>query len=202
VGRRFWISLHQFLNTLETNLSQWCMLQFDFEPESLKRVFPLAYDQVKRDAMEKEGLLPPETTEDYKILWGSWYGREHEYYRECARLVDGLQWEDLRRICGPELDAYRRILIDAHKNRQNTELPAALKYNGLKSQQDSVLYTMAVSYSPFDPLRIPARLMEILPMFDGRPVETVVDEIQAQKGLKLSQGLLRKLVDFEILLSA
>ena len=59
-----------------------------------------------------------------------------------------------------------------------------------------------VSYSEYDPLVLPAELLAVLPRFDGRPVEEVLRVIEEEERLRLDRDLLRRLVDFQILVRA
>jgi hypothetical protein len=56
-----------------------------------------------------------------------------------------------------------------------------------------------VSYSHYDPVRLPATLISVLPSFDGRPVEQVLEAIAAEAQITLDRELVRMLVDFEVL---
>ncbi len=58
---------------------------------------------------------------------------------------------------------------------------------------------LAVSYNGYDPLRLPNSLMEALPYFDGRLVVDALRAIEREKHLRLDTGLIRKLVDYAIL---
>jgi hypothetical protein len=43
--------------------------------------------------------------------------------------------------------------------------------------------------------------MALLPWFDRRPTEQVLDEITEKTGIRLDRSLVRKLVDFDVLIS-
>jgi hypothetical protein len=42
--------------------------------------------------------------------------------------------------------------------------------------------------------------LDLLPYFDGPPTKEVLRRIQKERGLRLQKALVRKLVDFEILI--
>ena len=52
------------------------------------------------------------------------------------------------------------------------------------------------TYSGYDPLDIPAAVMELLPCFDGRPVADAVAAIVEESGFQVGTDLIRKMVDF------
>jgi hypothetical protein len=59
-----------------------------------------------------------------------------------------------------------------------------------------------VAYSPFDPLEVPLELIGLLVHFDGSPVEEARRAIEQRHGVVLDDALVRKLVDFGILVDA
>jgi hypothetical protein len=62
--------------------------------------------------------------------------------------------------------------------------------------------TRVSTYSGYDPLDVPNQVMELLPYFDGRPTEDVLAAIASERGIRLEPGLVRKLVDFMVLVPA
>jgi hypothetical protein len=58
-----------------------------------------------------------------------------------------------------------------------------------------------VAHSSLDPLDLPSSLLEVLCYFDGRPTEDALKTIAAEHGIKLDASLIRKLTDFEVLVS-
>jgi hypothetical protein len=57
----------------------------------------------------------------------------------------------------------------------------------------------AVTYSPYDPLRMPTDLVAVLHHFDGRPTDDVLEEIRVQRGIRLDPALVRRMADFRVL---
>jgi hypothetical protein len=57
-----------------------------------------------------------------------------------------------------------------------------------------------LAYSPYDPVEMPTELIALLAHFDGSPVDDVRRRVREQSGIALDDGLLRKLVDFGILI--
>jgi hypothetical protein len=55
------------------------------------------------------------------------------------------------------------------------------------------------TYSPYDPLRLPSTLVGVLPAFDGRPLEQVLQTLAREEQIVLDDAFIRKLVDFEML---
>ena len=59
--------------------------------------------------------------------------------------------------------------------------------------------TRVETYNAFDPIDVSNVVMELLQYFDGRPTEEVLDAIAGKKNLRLNCSLIRKMVDFGLL---
>lgn len=59
--------------------------------------------------------------------------------------------------------------------------------------------TRICTYSSFDPLELPNVMLESLHNFDGRPTEEAMSAIAAEKGVEMDLSLIRKMVDFGLL---
>jgi hypothetical protein len=133
------------------------------------------------------------------VLWGNWAGREVEFYQECAQLVNALGWRDVLAIGGPELQVYARLVREAYGKLRSDEISERLKVGAvriIRMDQGSCCIT---TYSDYDPLTVPKRLMEVLGHFDGRPTDEALEAIAAAEGINLAPPLVRKLTDFGVL---
>ncbi len=201
VGINFWRTLHQLLYTIELQLCHWCVLQLDIGVEALQILFPLLYNN--RQTNQPTGRQAPLLfTTDPKVLkkaWGKWVGREREFFIECANLVNALSWEDVTSICGADLKAYSELLRAAYQKLGSTEIAEFLKAGEVATVQVEEGYLQVQAYSPYDALRMPAKVAQILPYFSGRSVNEALEEIRVKERIKVSPGLVRRLSDFGIL---
>jgi len=198
LGQAFWKALHTLLSAAQRVLARWCVR--DLDPEVLAVLFPpVSYPGTGRalDAADIDGRATPEFA---KAAWGAWLGREEEFYRDCARRVDRLSWKEIRVIGGSEIDIPERLLRAAWAEHRSTTLPATLRPGGYKVVHDSPEQARITSYSEHDPLELPRELLEALGYFDGRPTAEALKAIAEEKGLDLDRDLVRRLVDFRILL--
>jgi hypothetical protein len=46
---------------------------------------------------------------------------------------------------------------------------------------------------------MPTDLVAVLPHFDGRPADDVLEEIRVQRGIRLDPALVRRMADFRVL---
>jgi hypothetical protein len=199
-GKNFWTKLLHLLSFIERNVSLWCVTQLDVGTDALQILLPL----FKRSEAEKPTAKEIDGKSDekmYRAKWGKWFGREEEFYKECALLASDLKWADIENICGPELKIHTRLMQEAYKKLVSDELPQRLKVGSFQlggMEQNA----FAVSgYSGFDTLRLSKPIISILQYFDGRPVTEVLDEIVEKEKLRVSPELIKKLVVFEMLVA-
>lgn len=202
VGSKFWQSLLQLLGVVEESLSRWCVYTLEIEVEGLRVLFPpkgsLGLGQ-QVDSFALDGKVDAHV---YEQAWGKWLGREEEFYKQAARLVNGLDWQGVVSIGGTEIKIQERLVQDAYSQLNSHELPPALivgRLNVLSMGRES---TRVMTYSLLDPLDLPVSLMAVLPYFDGRQTTDAMAAIETQEGISLSPDLVRKLVDFDILVAS
>jgi hypothetical protein len=199
VGQTFWHALLRLLSGVEQSLSRWCVLQLDIGSEALARLFPMPHRAGTPDVMDwrsLDGLVDPAV---YRSLWGRWFGRETEFYLECARLIGALRWQDVVAIGGPDIQIFARLVLEAHARLASEEIPRRVKIGKLTVLTADQVSSHVYGYSGADPLDLPKALMDVLPHFDGRPTREALASIRAEAGIAVDPALVRKLVDFEIL---
>ena len=199
VGQAFWQALHRLLTSVEQSLSRWCVLRLDVGPDALDKLFPMPRQAGKADLMDWRNLDGTVDPAVYRALWGRWLGREPEFYEECGRLVDSLKWPDVVAIGGPDIQIYARIVREAHIRLLSDETPARVKIGQFTLLSADHASSCVCGYNGSDPLDLPRALMDVLPHFDGRPTSEALASIRAEAGIALDPALVRKLVDFEIL---
>jgi len=200
VSAKFWKSLQQLLSAIERNLARWCVYELDFGVDALNFLFSQK-DSAKQDQhLDCLGLDGAVDRRAYEIAWGKWSGREREFYRECSRLVDALDWQDIIALGGTELKICEQLVRDAYARMMSKDLPPFLKAGSMSVLQMGQKSWRVTTYSPTDPLEFPKSLMLALPYFDGRSTLTSMSLIEKNEGIRLSPELVRKLADFEILI--
>jgi hypothetical protein len=198
VGAKFWSSLNQLLSTVEQQLSTWCVSQLDVSDESLRLLFPPR--SMKSDQIDSAALDGKIDRGRYKKLWGRWFGREQEFYKESAKLVNGLDWKQVVLIGGSEIKIYERLVLDTYRGLQATHLPQFLKTNRMNVVKLDAESCCVTTYNPNDPICLPNQLIAVLHYFDGSSTIEALREITKRERLKLEPALVRKLVDFEVLI--
>ncbi len=199
VGMRFWHAVQQLLRAVEESLAQWCVSELDVGIQALRLLFPtLQQRDANRtlDADQLDGTVDPKR---YQATWGNWADREQEFFTKSAALVNPLAWNDVRSICGPEIQILVRLTQQAYRHLIADDIPPLIQVRPFKTMHVGPGSSEVYSYSKLDPLQLPKALTDVLHYFDGRPTDEVLQAIATENGLKIDKGVIRKLVDFDIL---
>jgi len=199
-GMTFWKSMLGLLRSAERAISMWTVLQLDPGPRA--KTLLLFLDQ-RRDSQVRE-MVEGIPDHMYKTLWGTWFGKETDFYREAARLAGELTWADVRRIAGPELQTLEDITRYTHERQLSQELPLkvgrgpdALFQIHPSNPEQLRVSTRALGY---DPLDIPAEIMPLLPDLCGREPGEALRELHASgRGEVIDEAMLRRLIDYGVL---
>jgi hypothetical protein len=173
-GQRFWQALEVLLTAVERELSHWCACTILFE----------------------------ETPADDsgEAAWSRWSGRELDYFRRAAELVEPLTWSEVQAIAGAAIEPAVAELLAAHAALDGP-IPERLQLGTIRVSHRDRDHSRVVTYLDTDALELPTALLDLLPAFDGRPTGDVLGELHRQ-GVAVSPALLRLLVDFELLTPA
>jgi hypothetical protein len=202
VGRTFWIdSLRELLRIVEAELARWCVLELNPSDEMLRQLVGSASWKGVADTVTTESLDNRIDEKKYAALWGDWRGREAEFFRRSAQLVDGLSWTEVLALSGPNARAYAQLTQHAYAQLLSDDVPPALETGSFQLVHIQRGTTRVSSYNSYDPIDIPAVVMELLPYFDGRPTEEALAGIAEERGFNIEPDLLRKMVDFGLLVA-
>jgi len=200
VGFHFWRNaLHQLLTAVEDELCRWSVLELNLDDDVLRQLFAAPKDKAEADALTGEALDNRVDSKTYAQIWGEWAGREHEFYVACSRLVDPLSWKDVLAISGSEVRALAHLTLKSYQQLTSDEVAPALKVGVMELVQITRDTARVITYSPYDPVEIPAGMMELLPYFDGRPTADALAAIANQKDVRIDPSLVRKMADFALL---
>ncbi len=199
IGYEFWRSLEPLLSAIERALARWCILELDVGLAALRLLSARIPDDGSDDV---RGAQMQHDDEMYRSFWGSWLGKEQTFFRECARLVNALAWNDVLRIGGVEVEAHARIVRELHRGLSSNELPERLKMGTIRLVAMAGDHTRIATYSDNDPLDVPTQLLPLLERFDGRRTRDVIADVAKRDGVELDEDLVQKLVDFEVLVSS
>jgi hypothetical protein len=200
VGFTFWRdSLQHLLQAVEKALARWCLLELKLGSEALRHL--VVTDNWTGDADTITGASLDNRVDQcaYARIWGKWRGREQEFFVRCGELVSPLSWSDALAIGGPEAQVFARLTEESYGQLISDDVPSALKVGPFHLVQIENSMTRVNSYSVYDPLDVPQAVVELLHYFDGRPTERALAAIADERGVHLEPALVRKLVDFKLL---
>ena len=201
VGRAFWKALERLLTTVEYQLARWCIGKLALEPDALGHVVALdnrdgtqAFDAAQLDGVVDESA--------YRAMWGRWCGREREFFRGAGELVRGLTWPVVLATAGAEAQLLANLVVHRYQALTSAQIPDRLVFGRAMATPTQGGRMQVVAHGVSEAVDLPGELWAALPAFDGRPTDAVLRAIAADHGIDLQPSLMRKLVDFELLLPA
>lgn len=203
VGQRFWIEMKTFLETIEMALSEWCARELDIGAEALTRLLaPSETNEfVQLSAYDLDGIANPD---EQRAAWGTWYGREREFYIAAGRMVAGLSWDEVMRLGGADVSAHAQLLGVAYVALTSDDVPDLLAVVAFESahMQADVSRVWATD-GHAHPMEIPTPLVGALRHFDGKTsTQDVIFAIVFETRMGLQKWLVRRLMDAGILVAA
>jgi len=194
-GQRFWLAMLDLLRLAERALALHCVRTLAPSPAVLRHAAQQAREPVPLEASGLGGALDVDA---YRRRWGAYAGREAEFFRTCAALVERMTWSDVLAAGGAELAVAADLVADAARSLQSRALPARLRLGALTLTTMDGDEARVVGYSGLDPLLVPRPLVDVLHVFDGRPVRDAL-AAAARLGVELDRAAVRRLVDFGVL---
>lgn len=194
VSLRFWEAAKNALFVIETALADHAVATLD-----AKGTLCLATLASERSSsgVHREDAIDERV---YQKLWGGWAGREADFYRRSAELVSALSPAEVLGLGGAPLALALARVRQAHEALVSPRPLGALRSEPSTTFQLTGADTLSLSsYRLFDPLEAPKAILDVLPLFDGRPTKQVLRQIRRRTGLEIDEATLRELVDFEIL---
>jgi hypothetical protein len=200
-GHRYFRVLKRFLETVERNLALWCCLELDITAGMVEAILTRRdmYVSKRLDESDLAGVMPPHVRAQ---TWGPWNGRETDFFVECSKRIEPLSWEDVARIGGPEVGLMGKILLNAHEAIYSEWTPETLKPGPHELIQILPTRVRVKTYNAGDLLELEPKLLDALSYFDGRPVKQVLAQLKKERDIEIDPAMLRKLVDFQILVAA
>lgn len=158
-GMLFWQRVQELFTLLEKNLAIWCERQVGLDQtalETAQRLHSPIY----------ESHLPEKA---YRAVWGSWYGRESEFFEQCAQASNTLSWPELLKLGDSEVGTKIDEVRQAWRRLNSSYRPEFLEQGKYKlvSQEPRGEKVLLETYRKYDLLELPTELFEKLAAFDG-----------------------------------
>jgi hypothetical protein len=201
-GASLWGELNTLLGAVERNVAAWCVLELDPGADAIARLFPREQARAEPDTVDGDEIDGAADPAKYRPLWGRYWEREAEFFRECGRLAGALSWADALALCDARTRARARLARAAFDRLNDPALPPALKVGSFQVGAQGGETARLLTYRSYDPLEVPNALFRVLPYFDGRPTREAIAAVADAEKIALDDDLVHKLVDFEVLIPA
>jgi hypothetical protein len=202
VAKEFWNRLQQLLSAVEAALARHCALALEPGSETLKALFPYSSPREVNEAVDANEIDGAVDAAREQARWGSWAGREEEFYVRCAELVDAMRWADVLAACGSEAGVYARVLQGCYENLVRASLPERLAVGAFQTVHMDDKTWRVQTYSFLDPLDVPRPMMEALHVFDGRPTAEALRALCDKVGVEVQPAAIQRLLDHRVLVRA
>jgi hypothetical protein len=183
------------LRAVEESLARHCLAELGLTTDLLLAILAKKKPLGTKDDTPVDRVEPPE----YARLWGTWAGREQEFYASSAAVVEGLSWKDVLALSGPTVRLMAGAARDLHRAVLDRSLPKTLRMGDFQVLSAAKGSVRVSSYNRFDPIDVPKELFAILHRFDGRRTQAVIATIEKKDGVVLDDDFVRQLVDFGVL---
>ena len=198
-GKKFWNVIKMYLLHLQDSLVWHCIHTMGMQIERLWEYL----NQYATESLSAEDLDDLQVPgEIYSTIWGNWLGREEEFYKECYRLVQGLDPGQLQSLAGINQKIYLALLKNCLHDVLSPELPPVLKRNPemkaipLPNGKYGIV-TVSGSFT------IEAALYEVLGFFDGAATtQQIAEHVKRQYNDTLDNTLLIPLYHHRMLIPA
>ncbi len=197
VGARMWTAAKLWFSAVEDTLSWHALLELGLGDGAMAHL--LAQSELGAGPLDAASLGAAVNESEQQARWGTWAGRQKEYYLAAWDVVRDLGPDEVFRLGGVRLAARAHALELAWREFTSSAVPKRLHHRALTVLSSEGDRCVVGTYSGADPMALPRELVAALPRFDGRPTTAVVDEIRKEHGIGLGRSLLRALADFEIL---
>ena len=195
VGLDFWTATRDLLAAVERALAVHCVQTLAPSPEAARVT-------VTRRRRQRTVLSPADLggplAASHERLWGRYAGREAAFFADCARLVETMTWADVQRLGGAEVALAADVVVDAYREVMADEPPVAPSQGTITVLEMDGTSATCSGYSGTDPLRLPLPLLQVMRVFDGRPLTRALASARAA-GVEADGAVVRRLVDFGLL---
>jgi hypothetical protein len=199
-ARAFWRALEAALSEAERAVAKAVVLELDVGATALSALFPHP-NEAKGNAApgDLDKRVDPQR---YAKLWGSWLGKEREFYGHATKVAGKLTWPAVLRLGGSELQARVQIAKQALERLSRDRLPRRLRVGTFEVVEMTETATRIATYTPFDPVTVPNELLAALQRFNGGSTRKALSKVLEEHGLELDTELVQRLVDFEVLVDS
>jgi len=188
IGRRMWRDIEVLLKQIDTDLASWACAQLGVSPDQGRAL-------LANRGVQSKALLSAEASgqwnRDYTRMWGTWTGKEEEFFMACHCLVEPLEWSAVQEIIGDDARRAVGVARDSLRRSSETGMPDRLRLARF-SVHPSGEQALVLTDSPFDAVGMPwATLSRLGVLSTGASLAEVIES-----GISLAD--LREFLDWGI----
>lgn len=193
-GNNFWTAFDDYLKYVEYSLSKYAMLQMGWDASQIPLETPTA------ESLRFENAVGEVIENNYMQMWGEWYGREIEFYKETYRIINALTAEQFENITGVNQAILKKRVLATQHTFTHPSFPKYLKFNSnsiLKPLEngDYHVSTDKVNFI------VDEMVVRILKKFDGnKSTESICQNIKPL-GLEFEIQYLKPLLQADVLIA-
>lgn len=195
VGQDFWSAVRALFEAVERALALHCVQTLAPSPDATRLAVARRRDPVP--PITAANLGGPADADRARV-WGRYAGHEHRFFEDCARLVAALTWADVERVGGAEVMAAADVTRAAYGALMAAPRPVAPRLGVFTVTAVRAGTASCTAYNGLDPIEVPIPLLDVLRVFDGRPVKGALDAAR-RAGVDADVAVVQRLIDFGML---
>jgi hypothetical protein len=203
VGSALWAALRDLLAMVEVELARWAALAEGVPAEVVHGFLPRSeHDRRPEEPPDGPAVDGIADQVAHRAQWGELVGEERAFYRRCAERVDGLSWAQVLGICGTEVAVRADVVGERYATWATPRIPDQLRVGRFEVAATRTEGCRVVTHSSLDAIDLPSQLVALLPLFDGRPTDQVLQQLEQSYRVQLDPQFLQLLVDWGVLVPA
>ncbi len=143
-GENYWAKVQSLAGQIETALGQWAMEKCGISIEDFFECLNSLDVNKSYDAVTSSW-----SSETLQLFWGEWYGRERDFYKECARKIEKQEdlYELAQNITLKQPAKYERNLREMLPPDLKAELDSEGPVDGIPVSIEDLWYQLQRAYS-------------------------------------------------------
>ena len=192
ISREFWSAIDRLLTEVERALTCYCIHQLEAGSVEFRQAFPVETQEARFGIWIRQQSFQSKKWLGQDPDWGRWLDRKKEFFQECHRLIDRLDWKDVQSICGPGLQPLEQEVLLAYEKLRSDFFPEILQLGDFQQSEGSGDEVRVWTSNPYDPVVLTKTALRILHRMNGKKMDHVA--------LVVPQKLLKQLFDAGVIL--
>lgn len=187
ISHDFWSAVERLLTAVERSVSRWCILELEAGSQEFRNAFPPELSEPRFAVWLQQQSFYTSANNDAlrESIWGKWLHHEREFFCQCARLVASLQWNEVREICGREIDALEERVLESFARLNSDFFPDVLKLSDFHQTDNNPDEVRVWTVNPYDPVTISKTILRLLHRENGKRMHEVMEHVPKELLVRL-----------------